>query len=41
MAPGEVAARFGAYFAVERLTGTVAGPWRLVAGTAAYLMTRG
>jgi hypothetical protein len=41
MAPGEVAARFGAWFAIERLTSTAIGRRRLIAGTAAYLMTRG
>jgi SAM-dependent methyltransferase len=40
MAPGEVDARFGAAFDVERLGGTARARWRLIAGTAAYLMVR-
>jgi SAM-dependent methyltransferase len=40
MAPGEVQARFGHAFEVARIAATDAGRWRLIAGTACYLMTR-
>jgi cyclopropane fatty-acyl-phospholipid synthase-like methyltransferase len=40
MAPGEVAARFGTAFDVERIAGSARERWRLIPGTAAYLMAR-
>jgi SAM-dependent methyltransferase len=40
MAPGEVDTRFGAAFDVERIGGSTRGRWRLLPGTAAYLMVR-
>ncbi|MFI6322833.1 class I SAM-dependent methyltransferase [Nonomuraea sp. NPDC050556] len=41
IAPGEVAERFGAHFTIELLgTSGAPQPRRLVAGTAAYLLTR-